>query len=153
MSVRIGEEVQEVLRKERVIGMWVLVLPGIVFGAVGSDVETVDEWVDVVLKQLTDPLFWFGMTAQFLFFMRFIWQWLVSEKKKRSTIPIVFWYFSLAGGMAMFVYGCLRVDLVIMLGQLLAIVIYSRNLMLIYGRQKRLRQAGLPVTPAGSEGD
>jgi lipid-A-disaccharide synthase-like uncharacterized protein len=93
------------------------------------------------------------MTAQFLFFMRFIWQWMVSERKKRSTIPIVFWYFSLAGGLAMFIYGCLRVDLVIMMGQLLAIVIYGRNLMLIYARHKRLRQAGLPVTDLGSEVD
>lgn len=130
-----------------------LMLPGALYGTVGADVETVDQWLQIVLDQLTDPLFWFGITAQFLFFMRFIWQWMVSERKKRSTIPIVFWYFSLAGGLAMFVYGCLRADLVIMLGQLLAIVIYTRNLMLIYARQKRLRQAGLPAGDLSSEVD
>ncbi len=115
-------------------------------------VEAAD-WFAKILSQLTDPLFWFGMVAQFLFFMRFIWQWMVSEKRQRSTVPIIFWYFSLAGGTAMFIYGCLRVDLVIMLGQSLAIVIYSRNLMLIYKRSKRMRQAGFPVVEVGSEVD
>lgn len=102
-------------------------------------------WISDVLRQVGDPWFWFGIGAQTLFFFRFFWQWLVSEKRKRSTIPISFWYFSLAGGISLFVYAAKRKDLVIMLGQLLSCVIYIRNLMLIYGRANRRRQAGLPA--------
>lgn len=107
-------------------------------------------WAHELSRQFTSPLFWFGMVAQFLFFLRFIWQWMVSERRKRSTIPVIFWWFSLAGGVAMFVYGWLRPDLVIMLGQLLACLIYARNLTLIYGRAAR-RRAGLPVDLMNSE--
>jgi lipid-A-disaccharide synthase-like uncharacterized protein len=101
-------------------------------------------WLNELSGQLISPLFWFGIIAQCMFFMRFFWQWLVSERRKRSTVPIVFWYFSLAGGMCMFIYGCLRPDLVIMLGQALACVIYIRNLMLIYQRAQSRKRAGLP---------
>lgn len=110
-----------------------------------------DDYVADLLNQLTDPLFWFGMVAQFLFFMRFIIQWAVSEKRKRSTIPVTFWYFSLAGGGCLFIYGVLRRDLVIMSGQLLACVIYARNLMLIRSQAERRKRAGLPVMPVEPE--
>ncbi|NLX13689.1 MAG: lipid A biosynthesis acyltransferase [Phycisphaerales bacterium] len=105
-------------------------------------------WYKELLEQITTPLFWFGLFAQGLFFLRFIWQWIVSEQRKQSTIPILFWYFSLLGGVAMFIYGCLRKDLVIMLGQVMATVIYTRNLMLIYNEMARSREAGLSAPDA-----
>ena len=48
--------------------------------------------------------FWIslGLFAQFLFFMRFFVQWIASEKKGESTIPISFWYFSIAGSILCF---------------------------------------------------
>src|SRR5690606_34030162 len=95
--------------------------------------------------------FWFGMTAQFVFFMRFMVQWIVSERNRRSTVPISFWYLSLVGSLALFVYAVKQRDPVIMAGQLLACLIYIRNLMLISDWQKRRQQAGLPVTEADSE--
>jgi lipid-A-disaccharide synthase-like uncharacterized protein len=101
-------------------------------------------------KQLYDPWTWFGLCAQGLFFMRFFWQWIVSERHKRSIVPVAFWYFSLGGAMSMFIYGTHRRDIVVMLGGLLPTVIYIRNLMLIYGRADKLRRAGLPVEPLGS---
>ena len=94
---------------------------------------------------LLDPWFVFGMGAQVLFLLRFFVQWIVSERRKRSTVPIAFWYLSLIGGLAMFGYACHLADPVIMFGQLLACVIYLRNLALIYGRAARLRRAGLPA--------
>lgn len=121
--------------------------------AVSEKPKNVGEWIDELHRQLTDPLFWFGIGAQFLFFMRFIWQWIVSEKRRQSTIPLLFWYFSLAGGVSMFAYGCLRADLVIMLGQALACIIYTRNLMLIFGHADRRRRAGLPAEEMGSSVD
>ncbi len=101
-------------------------------------------YVGELLEQLGKPLFWFGIGAQFLFFLRFVWQWIVSERRKRSTIPVAFWYFSLAGGISLFVYAAIQKDLVIMLGQALSCVIYLRNLNLIYSRANRRRRAGLP---------
>lgn len=98
-----------------------------------------------LLTELRDPWVWFGICAQAMFFMRFFYQWLVSERHKRSTIPIAFWYFSLAGAISTFVYAARKPDPAIMLGQLPACFFYIRNLMLIHGHEARLRRAGLPV--------
>jgi lipid-A-disaccharide synthase-like uncharacterized protein len=72
-----------------------------------------------------------GFAGQFLFMMRFLWQWVQSERHKRSTIPIAFWYFSLAGGMTLFTYAIHRRDPVFIAGQALGLLVYTRNLMLI----------------------
>ena len=77
-----------------------------------------------------------GIFGQFMFAMRFIVQWLVSEKEGRSVIPIAFWFFSIGGGAITLVYGLYKREPVIILGQSLSLFIYARNLMLI-GREKR----------------
>lgn len=77
-----------------------------------------------------------GLAGQTLFMMRFIVQWLHSEKHKKSLIPVSFWYFSLGGGIIVLLYGIHRVDPVIILGQLPGTFVYARNLMLIK-REKR----------------
>jgi lipid-A-disaccharide synthase-like uncharacterized protein len=78
----------------------------------------------------------FGMFAQLMFSLRFIIQWLSSEKQRKSVIPVAFWWFSLAGGIALFAYGVHRREPVIMMGQLFGIVVYMRNLVLIYNERK-----------------
>ncbi len=93
------------------------------------------------LNQFRDPWTWFGLSAQGLFFLRFFWQWIVSEKHKRSIVPVAFWYFSLTGALSMFVYGAHRRDVVVMLSGLIPLPIYLRNLMLIYSRAERMRRA------------
>jgi lipid-A-disaccharide synthase-like uncharacterized protein len=77
-----------------------------------------------------------GFLGQFLFMMRFLWQWIQSERQRRSIIPIAFWYFSLAGGMTLFAYAVYRRDPVFITGQSLGLFVYSRNLLLIR-REKR----------------
>ncbi len=77
-----------------------------------------------------------GFTGQALFSMRFLIQWIKSEKEKRSTIPIAFWYFSLAGGFSLLIYAIHRRDPVFILGQATGIFIYARNLYLIF-RERR----------------
>ena len=72
-----------------------------------------------------------GFAGQSLFMMRFLWQWVQSERHKRSTIPIAFWYFSLAGGMTLLTYAIHRRDPVFIAGQALGLLVYTRNLMLI----------------------
>ena len=73
-----------------------------------------------------------GFLGQALFASRFIVQWILSEKKGESHIPLVFWYLSIFGGIGLLIYAIFRKDPVIILGQSFGIFIYLRNLYLIY---------------------
>ena len=72
-----------------------------------------------------------GFMGQALFSMRFLIQWIYSEKHKRSIIPTAFWCFSLGGGLTLLSYAILRQDPVFILGQGMGLFVYVRNLMLI----------------------
>jgi len=72
-----------------------------------------------------------GFVGQALFSMRFLIQWIYSEREKRSIIPTAFWYFSLGGGLTLLFYAILREDPVFIVGQGTGLFIYMRNLMLI----------------------
>lgn len=81
-----------------------------------------------------------GFGGQMLFAMRFIIQWISSERQSRSIIPIAFWYFSIGGGVVLLMYAIWRQDPVIICGQGLGLFIYSRNLYFIMrDRYKRDR--------------
>ncbi len=84
--------------------------------------------------------FWLiiGFLGQLMFFLRFLVQWFVSEKRKESVVPISFWYFSLLGGLILFSYAIYRKDPVFILGQSAGVIVYLRNLMLIYKKRKIL---------------
>ena len=71
-----------------------------------------------------------GFTAQLLFSARSVVQWIISEKNKRVLTPILFWQLSLVASFLLFVYGYLRNDFAIMLGQSLTYFIYIRNIQL-----------------------
>ncbi|MDQ7008070.1 MAG: lipid-A-disaccharide synthase N-terminal domain-containing protein [Acidobacteriota bacterium] len=73
-----------------------------------------------------------GFAGQAMFSMRFLVQWIASEKKKRSVVPRAFWYFSVAGGMILLSYAIHRLDPVFILGQGMGLFIYGRNLWLIH---------------------
>jgi lipid-A-disaccharide synthase-like uncharacterized protein len=77
-----------------------------------------------------------GFVGQILFTLRFILQWLASEKAGRSVIPLSFWFFSIGGAVLLFIYAIYRRDPVFILGQGLGILIYFRNLALI-ARERR----------------
>lgn len=72
-----------------------------------------------------------GLLGQGLFMMRFVIQWLHSERQRKSVVPLSFWYFSILGGVTLLVYSIYRKDPVFILGQMLGIGIYLRNLVLI----------------------
>ena len=76
-----------------------------------------------------------GFFGQGLFASRFIVQWIYSEKEGKSTIPVVFWYLSIMGGIGLLIYAISRKDPVIILGQSFGIFIYLRNLILIYRKK------------------
>jgi lipid-A-disaccharide synthase-like uncharacterized protein len=77
--------------------------------------------------------FWlaFGLVAQLLFTARFLVQWISSERAGQSVVPMAFWFFSMGGGLMTLVYGIVKREPVIILGQSMATLIYIRNIMLI----------------------
>ena len=80
-----------------------------------------------------NPWIVLGFVAQGLFTMRFLVQWIASERQKRSVVPVAFWYLSVAGGGLLLVYAIYRKDPVFILGQATGLVVYVRNLMLRKG--------------------
>jgi lipid-A-disaccharide synthase-like uncharacterized protein len=88
----------------------------------------------------------FGFAGQALFSARFLIQWIASERQRKSVVPVLFWYFSLAGGLTLFLYAIYREDPVFMLGQGFGLVVYIRNLRLIR-HEKRAAQRLAPPDP------
>ena len=80
---------------------------------------TVDWWIII------------GFIGQGLFFMRFVIQWITSERQKKSVIPVQFWFWSIGGSLTLFAYALHQLDPVFIAGQSLNSFIYIRNLMLI----------------------
>ncbi|MCK5083922.1 MAG: lipid-A-disaccharide synthase N-terminal domain-containing protein [Candidatus Omnitrophica bacterium] len=77
-----------------------------------------------------------GFTGQLLFGLRFLIQWICSEIKQESHIPIIFWYFSISGGAILLIYAIQRKDPVFIVGQSTGLLVYLRNLRLIYKKEK-----------------
>ena len=88
---------------------------------------------------LASPMGMLGMLGQVLFFSRFLVQWIASEKKGKSTIPLSFWWLSIGGGLLLLIYALWREDPVITLGQSVGLFVYVRNLVLI--RRHKTAQA------------
>lgn len=84
----------------------------------------------VIYIRSWDAWTWFGFLAQFIFFLRFFVQWISSERAKRVTIPVSFWYLSLVGGALILVYAIVRHDVVFITASALSLLIYGRNLRL-----------------------
>jgi lipid-A-disaccharide synthase-like uncharacterized protein len=87
--------------------------------------------------------FWLlvGFVGQGLFTARFVVQWLVSEHRQHSVIPEAFWWLSLGGGLALLCYASSRRDPVIITGQLVGILVYVRNLILLSKTKQQHRVA------------
>jgi len=82
-----------------------------------------------------------GFGGQLLFMGRFVIQWLASERRRRSVIPVSFWYLSIAGALVLLAYALHRRDPVFVAGQVLGMGIYLRNLYLIRMERAQARQA------------
>lgn len=93
-------------------------------------------WLRIVFVEGFDVWVIWGLVAQFMFTMRFVVQWIASERARRSIVPIAFWFFSLAGGSLLLTYAIIRQDPVFILGQSLGLLIYMRNLWLIFAERR-----------------
>jgi lipid-A-disaccharide synthase-like uncharacterized protein len=91
---------------------------------------------DVFVMQL-DWWVLLGFAAQAFFTMRFVVQWLASEKAGKSVIPLAFWWFSIGGGLLLFVYALYRRDPVFILGQGFGVFVYLRNLQFVLRARKQ----------------
>lgn len=87
----------------------------------------------------TIPDIWLiiGLAGQACFFMRFFVQWIATERAKASTIPDLFWYFSIGGGAILLVYAIHRQDPVFIIGQSTGFFIYVRNLYFVHHNRKK----------------
>ncbi|KZL28613.1 lipid-A-disaccharide synthase N-terminal domain-containing protein [Pseudovibrio sp. WM33] len=95
------------------------------------------DWLyDVFVAQLDFWVLW-GFVAQFMFMMRFMIQWIASERVGRSIVPVAFWFFSIGGGSLLLTYAIVKKDPVFIAGQGLGLIIYFRNLWLIYKEKRK----------------
>ncbi len=99
--------------------------------------ETLKPFLDV----LATPMGLLGRLGQALFFSRFLVQWIESEKKGQSIVPLSFWFLSIGGGIFLLIYALWRKDPVITLGQSVGLIVYVRNLVLIRRHKARSAQA------------
>lgn len=100
-------------------------------------------WLHDVFVARFDGWAVLGYVAQILFTMRFVVQWIASERAKRSVIPIAFWFFSLGGGVLLFVYAVSQRDPVFIAGQGGGLIVYIRNLALIFKERRAGHEAAV----------
>jgi lipid-A-disaccharide synthase-like uncharacterized protein len=100
------------------------------------------------------PTLWLviGFGGQAIFTARFLVQWLASERKRDSVVPVAFWWLSLVGGLTLLVYAILRRDPVIMLGNAMGVFIYVRNLMLVSKKRRHDEREVTRASEAASVG-
>jgi lipid-A-disaccharide synthase-like uncharacterized protein len=96
------------------------------------------------ITMTTTEMIWVGIgfLGQGLFFGRWIIQWVVSERKAESQVPLSFWYLSLTGGLITLAYAMYRRDPVFIAGQSIGAIVYIRNLVLIYRANQAKELAG-----------
>lgn len=93
---------------------------------------------------MTSPATWqvIGFVGQGIFTARFLVQWIASEKRQESVVPLAFWWLSILGGFNLLIYAIQRQDSVFIVGQSLGMVVYVRNLMLAARKNQRVTEPG-----------
>ena len=90
--------------------------------------------LDILIRETNIPswLFTLGITSQLIFNFRFIFQWIYSENKKESSLPLGFWLLSISGSMLILVYAIFRFDPVLFIGHAIGSFIYARNIYIYF---------------------
>ena len=83
---------------------------------------------------MNNETFWvcMGLTGQSFFTLRFLVQWIQSERAKKSVVPTTFWYLSILGNAALLMYALHRLDPVFIVGQSFGSIVYIRNIYYIH---------------------
>ena len=98
-----------------------------------------------ILEQLENPWVIIGFLGQVIFAGRFIVQWIASEKRKESVIPVSFWYMSIVGSLITLIYTFHKEDPVFILAYLFNSLIYVRNLTFIHKTKKDYIEPGSAI--------
>lgn len=112
---------------------------GTPFIALGMVLHNLPGFIDDFFRNESLPLWMiaFGSLGQIIFTLRFIYQWYASSKRNESVLPAGFWIISLIGSGIIIAYGLYRTDPVLVLGQSVGFVAYSRNLIIGNNYNKR----------------
>ncbi|RXG27302.1 lipid-A-disaccharide synthase N-terminal domain-containing protein [Leeuwenhoekiella palythoae] len=123
------------VKTPKILRWFLLIFPVllVIYGYNNGDYD-----VDKLFKNEDIPLWLLilGSIAQVIFTLRFIYQWIYSERKKKSSLPLGFWLLSLIGGLLILTYAILRKDPVLFVGHLMGVFIYFRNMRLSIGIDK-----------------
>lgn len=109
---------------------------GLPFAALGYAFNQDFDWHEKFIKDIPFWLMTLGLVGQFIFTFRFIVQFYHAEKNKESVLPRMFWILSVIGSALIFIYGVIRVDYVLMIGNGGGLIAYIRNLMIGYKAEK-----------------
>ncbi|WP_416448140.1 lipid-A-disaccharide synthase N-terminal domain-containing protein [Leeuwenhoekiella sp. A2] len=115
---------------------WLLIIFPVLIVIYGYNNNLYD--IDKLFNNESIPLWLLilGSIAQVIFTLRFIYQWIYSEKHKKSSLPLGFWLLSLIGGLLILTYAVLRRDPVLFVGHLMGVFIYFRNMKLSFAIEK-----------------
>ena len=94
--------------------------------------QTVGDYLQNVFVMKLSWWVLLGYAGQALFTMRFVVQWIATERARKSVIPVAFWFFSIGGGLLLFGYALYIRDPVFILGQGFGVFVYLRNLYFVY---------------------
>ena len=102
-----------------------------------------DYFIDNFLSHTNIPLWLlvFGSLGQVIFTLRFVYQWIYSMRRNESVLPVGFWHISLVGSGIIVLYGLIRVDPILILGQSVGFIAYTRNIILY---RKELKTSYIP---------
>ncbi|WP_299580685.1 lipid-A-disaccharide synthase N-terminal domain-containing protein [uncultured Sunxiuqinia sp.] len=122
----------------------ILIMPAIIlsFLFIGTDYS-----LATFFKNENNPLLlmiW-GILAQLIFISRFFYQWLYSENRKESILPLGFWIISIVGSAMNFIYGVYRLDPVLVAAHSLGMFVYLRNILIHYNRRSLFSRLNIPV--------
>ena len=120
-------------RLPRVVRAAIIMLPIAALAMMLSDVPA---FVNTFFHNEKVPLWLlvFGSAGQFIFTIRFIYQWYYSYRRHASILPVGFWIISLVGSGIIVAYACFRLDPVLIIGQSVGFITYSRNIVLCLRR-------------------
>jgi lipid-A-disaccharide synthase-like uncharacterized protein len=88
-------------------------------------------------RDISLPLMIWGVASQFVFTFRFVYQWIYTEKKKKSLLPVGFWIISFGGSLMVLSYAVIRKDPVLFIGQIFGFIVYGRNIILWIKERKQ----------------
>ncbi|PTX62769.1 lipid-A-disaccharide synthase-like uncharacterized protein [Kordia periserrulae] len=117
-------------RMHQLVRIFIIIFPLIII-TIGYNNNKQDIYNLLNSEDIPDWLLYLGIISQIIFTLRFVYQWIYSERKKESSLPLGFWMLSLLGASLIFLYAIFRKDPILIAGHTFGIITYVRNIMLL----------------------